>query len=239
MAQLDHHHSKYFAIVPAAGSGQRMQSAQAKQYLQIGSRCILQITLETLLAEQQIEQVIVCLATDDSEWAKLACATDDRITAAQGGDTRAQSVINGLNCLNGIADDSDWVLVHDAARPCLGSSMLRNFLLQLQSDEVGGILAVPAKDTLKQVQEGSEYVAKTLDRSQIWHAQTPQMFRYGLLRQALSDALDSHLQITDESSAMEAAGFPVKLIEGDSKNIKITTPEDLMFARSIIEIALQ
>lgn len=229
----------YFAIVPAAGVGTRMQADKPKQYLQIGDQTVLELSLKTLLSAEQIKQVVVCLAGEDPYWSKLSHKDGGRIRVAKGGATRAQSVLNGLTELSGTAKENDWVMVHDAARPCLSKAVLLAFIEALDGDEVGGILAIPARDTLKQAHIDSDYIDKTLNRSQIWHAQTPQMFRFGLLHDAMKEALARQIEITDEASAMEAAGLPVKLIEGDSRNIKITSPEDLLFARSVLEIELQ
>lgn len=228
-----------FAIVPAAGTGTRMQSETPKQYLKIGAKTVLELSIEALLSANQIQQIVVCLAADDGDWPALGLKENNRIHSVTGGASRAQSVFNGLTYLLDTANEDDWVIVHDAARPCLSGSVLQGLINELEGDEVGGILGIPARDTLKQVHMDSEYIHSTLNRAHIWQAQTPQMFRLGLLYSAMKEALARKLEVTDEASAMEAAGLPVKLIKGDSRNIKITTPEDLLFARSVIEIGLQ
>jgi 2-C-methyl-D-erythritol 4-phosphate cytidylyltransferase len=239
MHQENQSSTRYFAVVPAAGSGSRMESEKPKQYLAIGDKTILEHTLQVLLSARQIDQIIVCLAEHDPHWAELDLAEPSRIDTVTGGASRAQSVLNGLNHLAGKAREDDWVIVHDAARPCLSPTLLHRFIDDLEGDEVGGILAVQVRDTLKKAHLDSDYIEKTLDRAQIWQAQTPQMFRYGLLYSALQDALARQLEVTDEAAAMEASGLPVRLVKGDSRNIKVTTAEDLLFARSILEIALQ
>jgi 2-C-methyl-D-erythritol 4-phosphate cytidylyltransferase len=161
----------------------------------------------------------------------LPCALDSRIQQVAGGKERADSVLNALLHLhaNG-ADDNDWVLVHDAARPNLARSDLDNLLCELKDDPVGGLLAVPAKDTLKRA-DASGRVVETVDRSLIWQAYTPQMFRLGALHRALADSLVSNVSITDEASAIEWAGQSPRLIEGRADNIKVTRPEDLEWLR--------
>ena len=224
-----------WAIVPAAGAGQRMQTTLAKQYLEINGRAIIEITADLLLANQQINQVIVCIAGDDQLWPTLKLATHPDIHRVTGGATRAQSVLNGLQSLYGRAADEDWVLVHDAARPCLSAPKLADFIAQISASPVGGIMAIKAIDTLKLAVAQTTTIQQTLDRSSIWQAQTPQMFPYGLLYGALSEALKAGAEITDESSAMEWAGHAPRLVEGESSNLKITCPEDLRMAQYFLE----
>lgn len=229
---------KIWAIVPAAGCGERMQAAVAKQYLQIDGKTILEITLALLLDQAEIDGLVVCLASDDEKWQGLPHKNNPRVCVTSGGTTRAQSVLNGLAALKIKADDEDWVLVHDAARPCLRAELLQNFIKQVRETDDGGVLAVPAKDTLKisDKADGTFQITiqESLDRTNIWHAQTPQMFRFGAIEAALVDAIrDKHL-VTDEASAMELAGYHPRLIEGDTANIKITTPGDLKLAEFLI-----
>lgn len=234
---------KYFAVVPAAGIGTRMQSATAKQYLPLrtsaGASSMLELTLNALLSAELLRSVTVCLAVNDQHWGSLSVSKNSRIRTAIGGETRAHSVLSGLESLRHQAVDTDWVLVHDAARPCLAPDLLPKLIAELRGDEVGGILAIPVSDTLKLGKKNSPEISRTIVRDNIWQAQTPQMFRYGLLRTALTDALVKKTVITDEASAMEAAGYPVKLVLGDARNIKITTPEQLQLANSILQIGLQ
>jgi len=226
-----------YAIVPAAGSGQRMRVASnsdfAKQYLSLSGRTILEHSLSTLLAEERIQHIVVSLAPDDECWPKLVCANHPKIVSTHGGETRAQSVLNGLHVLESTVNDHDWVLVHDAARPCFNQALLNRLISELIDDQVGGILAVKAKDTLK-MSDANNRTQQTLDRSNVWQAQTPQMFRYGLLKNALEYALANKVEITDEASAIEHAGYSVKLVEGDSRNLKVTTIDDLALAEFLL-----
>lgn len=217
----------FWVVIPAAGVGSRMQADRPKQYLPLGGRTLIEHTLDCFLGQPGLSGLVVCLAEQDPWWPTLACAADPRITRATGGRERADSVLSGLHRLGGLgAQDADWVLVHDAARPNLTESDLHRLLEALQNDPVGGLLAVPVRDTLKQA-DAQGRVSATPDRSQFWQAYTPQMFRLGALRQALVEALACGALITDEASAMERAGLAPRLIEGRADNIKITRPEDL------------
>lgn len=217
-----------FAVVPAAGSGKRMGAAVPKQYLELLGRPVLQHTLERLLAVAAVERVVVALAADDPRWPDLPAASDPRVMTTIGGAERADSVLAGLRALAAEARPDDWVMVHDAARPCLRPDDVEKLLAELEGDPVGGILALPSVDTLKEV-EGRDIVA-TVDRSRIWRALTPQLFRYRLLTEALERALTAGATITDEASAVEWVGRRPKIVEGHPGNIKITRPEDLPLA---------
>ncbi|BCX82288.1 2-C-methyl-D-erythritol 4-phosphate cytidylyltransferase [Methylomarinovum caldicuralii] len=217
-----------FAVVPAAGSGKRMGAAVPKQYLELLGRPVLQHTLERLLAVAAVERVVVALAADDPRWPALLAASDPRVMTTIGGAERGDSVLAGLRALAAEAGPDDWVMVHDAARPCLRPDDVEKLLAELKGDPVGGILALPSVDTLKEV-EGRDIVA-TVDRSRIWRALTPQLFRYRLLTEALERALAAGATITDEASAVEWAGRRPKIVEGHPGNIKITRPEDLPLA---------
>ncbi|HZJ93891.1 MAG TPA: 2-C-methyl-D-erythritol 4-phosphate cytidylyltransferase [Thiopseudomonas sp.] len=225
---------KFWLVVPAAGIGSRMQAQCPKQYLIVAGTTILELTLACFLDHPSVRGVIVALAEHDHWWPKLGLATDQRIYTVIGGAERADSVLNALQALEGPgAQANDWVLVHDAARPLLERQDLDRLLVELADDPVGGLLAVPARDTLKQVGTDGR-VAKTIDRSVIWHALTPQMFRFGLLQRALTNALQAGVAVTDESSAMEWAGFAPRVIEGSASNIKITRPEDLQLLQTLL-----
>nr|WP_288498876.1 2-C-methyl-D-erythritol 4-phosphate cytidylyltransferase [uncultured Pseudomonas sp.] len=219
----------FWAVIPAAGIGSRMRADRPKQYLQLAGKSILEHTLHCFLDHPGLRGVVVSLAEDDPFWPSLACARDGRIHTAAGGAERADSVLNALLRLTELgAGEQDWVLVHDAARPNLAQSDLDLLLAELAGDAVGGLLAVPARDTLKRV--GSDgRVRETIDRSVIWQAYTPQMFRLGALHQALAEALVSDVAVTDEASAMEWAGHAPRLIEGRADNLKVTRPEDLHY----------
>lgn len=221
----------FWAVIPAAGVGARMAADRPKQYLQLGGRTILEHSLDCFLDHLSLKGLVVSIAADDPFWPGLACARDPRIQRAAGGRERADSVLNALLLLHaqGAADD-DWVLVHDAARPNLSRDDLDRLLLELADDPVGGLLAVPARDTLKRA-DANGRVEATVDRSTIWQAYTPQMFRLGALHRALADSLVADVAITDEASAIEWSGQAPRLIEGRSDNIKVTRPEDLEWLR--------
>lgn len=221
--------ARFWLVIPAAGIGARMAADRPKQYLQVAGRSILEHTLQRFLDHPALRGVVVSLAADDPYWPALAVASDPRIRRAAGGRERADSVLAGLETLKneGAADD-DWVLVHDAARPNLALEDLQRLLDSLADDPVGGLLAVPARDTLKRAGADGR-VQETVDRSVIWQAYTPQMFRLGTLRQALAQALRAQVAITDEASAMEWSGLAPRLVEGRADNLKVTRPEDLQY----------
>lgn len=213
-------------VVPAAGKGLRMGSDQPKQYLPLAGTLILERTLRKMLA---LKPANVCLvvSSDDDQWSNLESA--HRCLIAEGGDTRAASVLSGIARLE--LNEHDWVLVHDAVRPLVLLSDIKHLLESVSDD--GGLLAVPVVDTLKQANDLDEVIA-TPDRSRYWQAQTPQLFQAGKLTRALQHASENNLEITDEASAMEAAGFTPKLIAGQRTNIKITTKEDLAYAEFLL-----
>lgn len=218
----------FWLVIPAAGIGSRMQAQCPKQYLTVSGKTILELTLACFLEHPSVRGIVLALAEHDRWWSHLPLASDPRIRTVIGGAERADSVLNALLALNDSgAQAHDWVLVHDAARPLLKREDLDRLLISLAADPVGGLLAVPARDTLKQVSADGR-VMKTIDRSLIWHALTPQMFRLGLLQDALAAALHAQIAVTDESAAMEWAGFTPRVIEGLASNIKITRPEDLL-----------
>ena len=217
----------FWVVIPAAGVGSRIQADRPKQYLQLAGSSIIEHTLNLFLPHPKLKGLVVSLAADDPYWSALACADNERIVRADGGKERADSVLNGISKLYELgAKVEDWVLVHDAARPNLALTDLENLLSALAEDEVGGLLGVPARDTLKRVAKDGR-VQKTIDRSVVWQAFTPQMFRLGALHRALADALASDVAITDEASAMEWAGYAPRMVEGRADNLKVTRPEDL------------
>lgn len=221
----------FWVVIPAAGVGARMQADRPKQYLQIAGRCIIEHTLGCFLDHPGLKGLVVCLAAGDPYWPTLSCASDPRIKLAEGGSERADSVLSGLRELGRLgAEGQDWVLVHDAARPNLSRNDLDLLLGELAGDPVGGLLAVPSRDTLKRARQDGR-VLETVDRSHIWQAFTPQMFRFDSLRSALGSALKTGAAITDEASAIELAGHAPRLVEGRADNLKITRPEDLDWLR--------
>jgi len=222
---------KFVALVPAAGSGSRMGGGLPKQYLPLSGRPLIEHTLRALAAHPRIERVYIVLSPEDGWWEGQGIALDKLVVLRCGGAARADSVMNGLKAIAGEIAADDWVLVHDAARPCLRPEQLDRMLAALADDEVGGILAVPVADTLKRAGEGRR-IAATVPREGLWQAQTPQMFRHGLLLQALQAAGSA---VTDEASAVERMGLQPKLVEGDARNLKVTYPRDLELAALILQ----
>ena len=223
-------------VVPAAGIGQRMKAECPKQYLKISDRFILDITLSRLLDNAPFKGCMVPLSSQDHWWPDSEASRDDRIQTCTGGKERANSVLSALQALSEQADDDDWVLVHDAARPCLDAHDLSNLIDALFEHPVGGLLAAPVADTLKLAGEGSGQpeVERTVDRRRLWRALTPQMFRFGALRAALEFCLENGHAVTDESSAMEFSGNMPVLVEGRADNLKITVPSDLALAEFVL-----
>jgi len=214
------------AVVPAAGIGSRMLSECPKQYLTIGTQTILEHSIASLLAHPAVTRVVVALSPEDVQFQQLAIARDPRITTVTGGNQRADSVLAGLHA----AGNAGWVLVHDAARPCLHADDLAHLLAIASHSRVGGILAAPVRDTMKRAQPDNAAIAHTVDREALWHALTPQFFPLDLLRSCLLRALNEGATITDEASALEYCGYHPELVVGRSDNIKVTRPEDLALA---------
>ena len=221
--------ARVWAVVPAAGSGSRMGDDCPKQYLDLDGTPVLQRSLDALLALPALEAVAVAIAADDPRWASLPAASYPRVLVTTGGAERSDSVLSGLEALADRAAHSDWVLVHDAARPCVARVDLERLLDTLREDPVGGLLALPVSETVKRADD-EQRVAETVARDGLWLAQTPQMFRYGMLRAALILCRDSGHSVTDEASAMEQAGHRPRLVPGNPGNIKITYPGDLALA---------
>ncbi|MCE0847101.1 2-C-methyl-D-erythritol 4-phosphate cytidylyltransferase [Buttiauxella sp. A2-C1_F] len=214
------------AVVPAAGIGSRMQTECPKQYLKIGDKTILEHAVASLMAHPRVAHVVIAISPTDSWFASLPLASNPNITVINGGAQRADSVLAGLNVVQG----AQWVLVHDAARPCLHQDDLARLLAITETSKIGGILAAPVRDTMKRGEPGKNLIAHTVDREDLWHALTPQLFPLELLRSCLQRALDEHASITDEASALEYCGFHPELISARADNIKVTRPEDLALA---------
>lgn len=223
--------SRKFALVPAAGTGLRMGDALPKQYHMLAGRPMLWHALEVLCASPRIEGVFVVLAPQDQAWEQFDwTALGPRMSVLRcGGPTRAESVLNGLQALAARVSRQDWMLVHDAARPCLSLAQLDALLDQVGEDEVGGILAIPVADTLKRSRADNR-IGATVPRDGLWQAQTPQMFRYGLLCESLANCR----AVTDEAGAVEALGHHPLLVASSSGNLKVTYPEDLALAEKIL-----
>lgn len=220
----------FWVVIPAAGIGRRMRSDVPKQYLPLDGHTVLAHSLHRISLLPEVAEIVVALAPDDPYWEKqhlemVACP----VTTVVGGKERSDSVLNGLHALAGRAHVDDWVLVHDAARPCVRVGDIQSLIKQCRNEDIGGLLAIPVRDTMKQA-DASGRVEKTVAREHLWHALTPQMFRYGKLVQALEQAQQQGRQVTDEAMAMETAGMKARLVEGHADNIKITRPEDLSLA---------
>jgi len=227
-----------WAIVPAAGSGSRMQADRPKQYLELLGRPLLLHTLDRIVSYPHLQGVMLGLAPDDQQWTGLEYKHPGRLEVYVGGSERARTVHLGLQALARHADPEDWVLVHDAARPCLRHADLDALLAVCQTHDDGALLAVPLSDTLKRSDPNGQ-VRETIPRAGLWRALTPQVFRVGALMVALDHALQQGLEITDEASAMELSGARPRLVHGSSDNIKVTVPEDLTLAALILQSQLQ
>lgn len=219
---------KYWAVIPAAGIGSRMQADTPKQYLRIHGKRVIDWTITALLRQPRIETVMVALSAEDSFWSASESAQDDRVSTVLGGAERCHSVLSALQELSAVAHPDDWVLVHDAARPCVRQNDISR-LMDMTSTGIGGVLGVPVHDTMKRTDAGGQIIA-TVDRDRLWHAHTPQMFPLEKLRQAIQGALAAGVVITDEASAMEWAGCRPLMVEDSASNIKITRPVDLKLA---------
>lgn len=226
--------ARYFALIPAAGSGSRMGTELPKQYLDLAGTPMLQHAIKALCAHPKIEQVFVVLAADDAYFARYDWTPfDTKLRRLYcGGATRAASVLNGLRAIAPIAQSEDWVLVHDAARPCLTPAHLDALIAALADDAVGGLLAVPVADTLKRADASGRVIA-TEPRDNLWQAQTPQMFHHGLLLRAL-EVLGTDTP-TDEARAVEHLGLQPKLVACDASNLKVTYAQDLQLAELILK----
>ena len=219
-----------WAVIPAAGAGRRMGAAIPKQYLHLAGLPVLEHTLRLFLDHPRIRGLAVALDPTDERWDGLPSAHHPAVLRVPGGSERCHSVLNALEALAGRAGRDDWVLVHDAARPCLRRTDLDSLIATLAGHPVGGLLGIPVRDTMK-VADARGEVQHTVSREGLWHAFTPQMFRLGALRQALTRALAAGQLVTDDASAMELAGLRPLLVEGHADNLKITRPEDLPLAR--------
>ncbi len=226
--------TKIFALIPAAGAGARMGGELPKQYLPLAGKPMLYHAAGSLCRHRAIERVFIVLAQGDAHFAAQDWRPyTDRLSPLYcGGGTRAASVFNGLLAARNAIGSADWVLVHDAARPFLAPSALERLIAAVRDERAGGLLALPMVDTLKRG-DGDSYVVRTEARENLWHAQTPQMFRYRLLLEALR-AVDPAVA-TDEASAVERLGLRPKLVMGDARNMKVTYPQDLRLAELILK----
>ncbi len=230
---MNKQHDRIWAVVPAAGFGLRMGLKVPKQYLPLQGTPILAHTLAVLTQIPDFEQIIVALHPEDPYWSALTI-TDPRILTVEGGVLRFESVCNALSHIKDRAKPTDWVLVHDAVRPCMTAAQVMELMAQLKGDPVGGLWGVPVRDTLKQV-DNEGRVVTTVPREHLWHALTPQLFRFELLYRALLKAKADNKVLTDEASAIEYLGHHPKMVQGHYSNIKITWPEDLATAAFYLE----
>lgn len=225
--------ARYWVVIPAAGIGKRMGVDKPKQYISVNDKTILEHTINCFIHRDEIEAIVVVVSKTDKYWPMLEVSKHEKIITAPGGDERYQSVFNGLNALHDKAEDNDWVLVHDAARPCLSESAIDRLMINLREHDVGGILALPCRDTMKRANELGEIV-ETVARELLWHAQTPQMFKYGKLFSAIEKILTENLVVTDEAMAMELSGYKPMLVQGQQENIKITHKDDVKYINSYL-----
>lgn len=221
---------RHVALIPAAGAGTRVGAPLPKQYLALGPRTMLEWSVDALTALPWIERVLVVVAPDDRHAPTLLGGRERVEVLARGGATRRDTVLAGLRALAERASPDDWVLVHDAARPALEAAALERLRAALAASPVGGLLAVPVSDTVKRTIDDPQAVAETLDRTRLWIAQTPQMFRLRLLL----DALAAHADVTDEASAIERAGHAPLLVEGARTNFKVTSADDVTLMRLVL-----
>lgn len=223
----------YYGLIPAAGSGSRMGRDLPKQYLEAAGRPLIHYAIRQLCSFPAIKRVFVVLAPEDRLFAQYDWDAFSRKlkVLSCGGATRSASVLNGLNAARGEIGASDWVLVHDAARPGLIDTDIARLISEVGDDQTGGLLAVPVADTLKRA-DGSAHVTRTEPREGLWQAQTPQMFRYRLLVDALTRC--DPVTATDESRAVEELGLKPRLVRGSARNFKVTYPEDLVLAEQIL-----
>lgn len=224
----------FWAIMPAAGIGKRMGTSIPKQYLELNGRMVIDHTIERLLFHPAVDGLYVALGDNDPHWETSEFAGHPDLVHVSGGMERCHSVLNALEALSPRAKSDDWVLVHDAARPCVRRSDIDHLMQMVRSHEIGGLLGKPVRDTMKRT-DPADRIITTVERDHLWHAFTPQMFRFGMLLDVLRRALDAGLLVTDEASAIEWAGHRPIMVESHADNLKITRPEDLPLAAFFLE----
>jgi 2-C-methyl-D-erythritol 4-phosphate cytidylyltransferase len=225
--------ARHWVVVPAAGSGRRMAGPVAKQYLRLNGMAVLSHSLMRLQQGIQPTAIAVALSADDKEWPAIDKPAAEILVAA-GGEERCHSVLNGLLALQHLAGEQDWVWVHDAARPCVRIQDILRLKQAIIAHDVGGLLAVRITDTVKQSDQHQQSIT-TVDRSRLWRALTPQVFRYSILLEALTRVLQNGNTVTDEAQAIEQSGFKPCLVEGHADNIKITQQGDLEIAELYLQ----
>lgn len=225
--------ANFHVIIPAAGSGTRMGVSAPKQYLTLEGQALIQHVIRVFDQSPHIRSIHVILSEQDAHWRNAYLNASDKANVHYcGGETRAETVLNGLNAMQDSVAEDDWILVHDAARPGLTNRLLTQLISSLQDDEVGGLLALPLADTLK-MSDAESRVAKTIPRDQLWQAQTPQMFKYATLKRALESFNGSP---TDEAEAIESLGLKPKLVTGELRNLKVTYPQDLAVLSALFNV---
>ena len=226
--------NRLWVVIPAAGIGKRMGVDIPKQYITVCDKAIIEHTVEKFTSRNDLQGSLVALSNSDQHWSTLELSKNNKITTVTGGEERYKSVYNALCSLKNKADDDDWILVHDAVRPCITTSEIDQFIADLDHlNGIGGILALPCFETMKKANTNHE-IEETIDRKFIWHAQTPQMFRYKKLFLAIEKIMNENIFITDEAMAMELAGYKPMLIQGTHSNIKITDQNDLKYLESFL-----
>lgn len=241
MPPADNRAARYWVVVPAAGVGRRFGDSVPKQYLLLNGAPMMQHTLQRLQAIPGLQGGVIALAGNDRWWPALDFPDKGWWRTTVGGAERCDSVLAALDALRSLADEDDWVLVHDVARPCVTTAGVTRLMTALRDHPAGGILAVPLSDTVKVAVSdagapGAACIETTLDRNRLWAAQTPQMFRFGLLRESLQAAVRAGLVVTDEASALEQQGHQPLLVRGSRDNIKVTEPGDLALAAAILQL---
>jgi len=225
--------ARIHALLPAAGQSLRFGGTIIKQYASLLGRPVMAHSIKAVQQHPSVHAITVAISADDGLYEELIRPDFPELHTVHGGDSRARSVLNGLRWIAQHDPDSNWVLVHDAARPCLPAEALDRLITQAEGGGVGAILALPVSDTLKQA-DAEGRIARTIDRQTLWAAQTPQLFPLHTLLESLTAMLQFGQLPTDEAQAMERSGHPVHLVNGSADNIKITRPEDLAIAEAIL-----
>ena len=224
---------KIWAILPAAGAGKRFSTQKPKQFFELNGQLVAEHSLRRLRAVTQIEAIIIPSDIDYTMWSQVPSLQQSNVKQVKGGEQRAHSVLNGLLSLDQVASDNDWVLVHDIARPCITFTDINKLINAVENHPAGGILTASVNETLKKV-SSDQQIEATVDRAQYLRAQTPQIFKFSLLKTAIENCLKAGITPTDEAFAIEYAGLPVLAVEGRQDNIKITRQEDLAIASAIL-----
>ena len=229
--------NKYWVVIPAAGIGKRMGDDIPKQYISVCGKTVIEHTIDNFISRNEIENICISISESDNYWPTLPISKNEKIITTVGGDERYESVYNGLRAIQDKATENDWVLVHDAVRPCLKKSIIDRLITDISSHDVGGILALPCSETMKRVNNSNE-VEETINRQTAWRAQTPQMFKYKKLLLAIEKVINEDIFITDEAMAMELSNHKPIVILGDENNIKITHKTDLKYLELFLEETL-